>query len=260
MKIVLIGAGNLGYHLGRKLHGVGEEVIQVFSRKLRRASKLAKLLSAQPTNSLDHISIGADLYIIAAHDDVIKSIGEKLAANGCRKKLVAHTSGAIPKAIFDNTGLTRYGIFYPLQTFSISKEPDFLKIPFCVDANAESDIYLLKKLALKISPNFYHINDGQKTLIHLAAVFVNNFTNHLFHIANDILKKESVPFEILLPLIEETVDKIKNNDPKEMQTGPAVREDKETINRHLQLLKLYPGYKKLYQQLTKSIQETHLVK
>ena len=257
MKIVLIGAGNVGYHLGKKLREIGEDVIFVFSRKWHNANKLASLINAKPSISLDQIPTYADLYIIAVHDDAILSTGEKLAAIGCRDKLVVHTAGATPISVFENTGLERYGTFYPLQTFSFGKEPDFQKIPICVDANEKADIDLLKKLALKISPNVHHFNDEQKAQIHVAAVFVNNFTNHLFSIADQILHERNVPFNILLPLIEETVEKIKNNDHVKMQTGPAVRGDEATIKCHLNLIKSNAIYKKIYQLMTESIQQSN---
>ena len=258
MKIVLIGAGNVGYHLGRELHRTGEKVVQVFSRKRYKANKLAKLIGAKATTSLDRIDENADLYILAVHDDAIFDVAKKLAAKKCREKLIVHTSGFTPKTIFGNIGLSRFGVFYPLQTFSISKEPDFEKIPFCLDANNKKDIVLLKNLARKISKKIFLINDEQRATIHIAAVFVCNFANHLYHIADDILKKKNIPMDILLPLIEETVDKIKTNAPADMQTGPAIRGDKKTIKKHIEKLESNPNYKKIYEQLTKSIQASAL--
>ncbi len=256
MKIVLIGAGNVGYHLGRKLHRVGEAIIQVFSRKLYKAKNLASQINAQYTSSLNRILKNADLYILAVHDDAIRDIAINLFKNGIDDKLIVHTSGATPTTIFENVGLSRFGVFYPLQTFSISKEPVFEKIPFCIDANTNSDIEFLRKLAQKISPNVHYIDNQQRSLIHVAAVFVNNFSNHLFHIADEILKNENLSLEILLPLIEETVNKIKTNSPSKMQTGPAKRGDEATIKNHLELLESNPKYQKIYELLTASIQES----
>lgn len=257
MKIVLIGAGNVGYHLGRKLHGVGKDVVQVFSRRRNKAILLAELINANAVSSFNKIDLSADLIILAIHDDGIKDVGNKLAQIGCENKLVVHTSGATPLTIFANTGLKRYGIFYPLQTFSISKEPKFETIPFCVDANSRKDLDKLKNLALKISPNVNYINDEQRAIIHVAAVFVNNFTNHLFHIAQDILTEKNISLELLKPLINETIEKIETNDPIKMQTGPAIRRDEETIKRHLKLLNKNSDYRKIYQILTKSIQNVN---
>ena len=253
MKIVIIGAGNVGYHLGRKLYNVGEEVVEVFSRQRKKTVRLAKCLGAQATASLRDIRTDADLYILAVSDDAISAVAKILADRGCAENLIVHTSGVTPLTVFKNTGLRRYGIFYPLQSFSISTEPDFSTIPFCIDARQEDDRKLLMELAAKMSSHIYCFNDEQRALIHLAAVYANNFTNHLFHIAHQLLEKENIPFEILWPLINETVRKIKNAPPSEMQTGPAARGDVATINQHLQLLENKPEYRKIYQLLTEAI-------
>ncbi len=254
MKIVIIGAGNVGYHLGIKLHQVGEEVVQVFSRKHQKASKLAQEINTVPISSLAQISQEADLYILSVHDSAIKEVAAQLPVQGVSGKLIAHTSGSTPISIFEGTGISRYGVFYPLQTFSISKKPDFNNIPFCIDANNSDDLNLLIKLASRISQNVNKINDRQRAMLHIAAVFVNNFSNHLFHIGNHLLEQEGMDMDLLLPLIQETVNKIKNNKPKNMQTGPALRNDESTLDKHLEMLEKYPGYQKIYRLLTKSIQ------
>ena len=255
MKIVLIGAGNVGHHLGRKLYEVGEEIIQVFSRNRNKAKRLATLVDATATTSLNRIYKQADVYILAVHDDAIHDIANKLAELGCGHQLVVHTSGATPLTVFEETGLKRYGIFYPLQTFSISKEPVFKDIPFCIDASDKKDIKLLMNLASRLSNNVRYINDEQRAMIHVAAVFVNNFTNHFFHIAQALLKEKNISLDILKPLIRETVDKIHLNSPDEMQTGPAIRGDEKTIKRHLTLLKNKAEYRKVYELVTHSIQK-----
>ena len=211
---------------------------------------MADQVNASATTSLQRIFKNADLYILAIHDDAILAVAKQLAENGLGDKLITHTSGATPMAVFENTGLRRFGIFYPLQTFSISKKPDFKNIPFCIDANNSGDILLLKKLAKKISNNVQEIKDGQRAVIHVAAVFVNNFTNHLYSVANDILKNENIGLDILLPLIQETANKLNDGTPEEMQTGPAIRGDEITIKRHLEYLDKYPEYKEIYKLLS----------
>lgn len=254
MKIVLIGAGNVGYHLGKKLHQEGFNIIQVFSRQRDKAKKVAELIEAEAITELSLISKKADLYILAVHDDAIKNISKTMVENGLKDKLIVHTSGATPMSVFNQTGINRFGVFYPLQTFSILKEPNFNEIPFCIDANNQGSLKELIALAKKCSSKVYVINDKERAVLHVAAVFVNNFTNHLYKIAYEILRNENLEFEILMPLIEETVNKIKNNNPSDMQTGPAIRGDEETIKKHLQYLKSNPDCQKIYKMLTASIQ------
>ncbi len=255
MKVVIIGAGNVGYHLGIKLHQVGVEIVQVFSRKYQKASRLALEVGSKPVSNLADISKEADLYLIAVHDSAIREVATRLATLGVSGKLIAHTSGATSIQVFENAGFSRFGVFYPLQTFSTSRIPDFDKIPFCIDANNPDDLSVLINLASKVSSNVNKINDQQRTLLHVAAVFVNNFPNHLFHIGDKLLEQGGMDMDLLLPLIQETVDKIENNKPNKMQTGPALRKDDSTINQHLKMLEKYPDYQELYRLLTHSIQK-----
>ncbi len=256
MKVVLIGAGNLGFHLGQKLYAVGFDVLQVYSRKIANANNLADRIGAKAISSLHKISSEAELYIIAVQDNAIKEVAFQLAKFSLNDKLIVHTSGATHSDDLREAGLNRYGVFYPLQTFSKSKTPDFETIPFCLFANNISDLKLLKQIASKISNSIFEISDEQRATLHVAAVFVNNFSNHLYHVAEQLLNTKELGLDLLLPLIQETVDKIKVASPHEMQTGPAIRMDDKTIQEHLIMLENYPSYQQLYQLLTKSIQES----
>ncbi len=252
MKIVLIGAGNVGWHLGHRLRSCGQEVVQVFSRNLMKAKELGEGIQAAFTDNLDEITTTGDLYILAVHDDAIEPVAEKLAASGLQEKLIVHTSGATPMSVFA-AHFRRFGVFYPLQTFTKSRAANFEIIPICIDASLDSDRETLTQLARKISGKVFQITDQQRAVLHVAAVFVNNFTNHLFHIGQSVLEREKISFELLLPLIRETVDKLEDGTPGEMQTGPARRGDEETIQRHLRFLEKYPEYQGLYRTLTESI-------
>jgi predicted short-subunit dehydrogenase-like oxidoreductase (DUF2520 family) len=252
MKVVLIGAGNVGFHLGKKLHKVGVEVVQVFSRTKKKAKKLANKIDAKPITQLKEITTQADLYILAVKDDAIMPIAQKLGKTAIKSRLVVHTSGGTNTANMSEY-LNHFGSFYPLQTFSIAKKPNWKTIPFCIDANSKKSKQLLLKLAKKITPKTYEINDEQRAILHVAAVFVNNFSNHLFHIGATICEQENLDFAILKPLIQETVDKLNTGTPAEMQTGPALRNDKKTLATHLQYLEKYPDFKKIYKALTASI-------
>ena len=258
MKIVLIGAGNVATHLGRKLVEVGEEVVQVFSRNLLKATELATALGARPFDDLYGLTARADLYIIAVHDDAIADVVKKLGEFVLETKLVVHTSGATPAKVFEAApGLSRTGVFYPLQTFTKERQLDFSEVPICVSASQTADLEVLEAFARKLSPHVYQINDTQRSWLHLAAVFVNNFTNHLFEIGHSSLKKQQLPFEMLLPHIRETVAKLDSGPPKAMQTGPAVRQDWTTSERHLTMLNGRGDLQDIYRVLTKHIKRTH---
>lgn len=253
LKIVLIGAGNVGFHLGKKLHDSGLEIEQVYSRKISKAKRLAKIIKCQAIKNLDDISIDAELYILAVPDSAIEKVVSDLSNKIPNSKLVVHTSGATPSTVL-KPYFKNYGIFYPLQTFSIGREVDFANIPICVDSNLKKHRTLLEKLGKRISLKVYQINDRERAILHVAAVFVNNFSNNLFTIGEKITSTENLPFDILKPLIKETVDKISQHSPTEMQTGPAKRGDHTTIDLHIKYLeKKFPEFIEVYQTITKNI-------
>ncbi len=198
-KINIIGAGNVGFHLGKRLYKKGFEVIQVFSRNEERAKYLASKIKANFITDLSKVSTDADLYIIAVSDNAIDEVAQKLKATGIDNQLVVHTSGATPSTIL-KPYFNHFGVFYPLQTFRIQSKPNFKKLPICVDAPIKSDFKKLKKLAKKICSNVFQINDEERAILHVAAVFANNFSNHLYAIAEDILKRENLSLNLLLPL------------------------------------------------------------
>ncbi len=251
-KITIIGSGNVGFHLGKRLFEMGFSIYQVFSRNLDKATRLATAIDAHPINQLNQITDQSDIYIIAVKDVGIGRVAHVLSENVDNQKIVVHTSGATSSELiskyFDN-----YGVFYPLQTFSIEQEVDFEQIPFCIDAKSPEVKETLLELANYLSPKVYRISDRERQILHVAAVFVNNFTNHLYSVGEDILEKEKINFDILKPLIFETARKIENQRAEDMQTGPAKRGDTDTISQHMEYLDKHPEYQKLYKTLTESI-------
>lgn len=249
----MIGAGNVGFHLGKALSLLpNADIIQVYSRTKKKAQNSAQNIDCQYTTKIKNIKTDADLYIIAVNDAAIGTVAEALSTLPyLQEKLVVHTSGATPSTVL-SPYLSRIGIFYPLQTFSIQKEPNFKTIPFCLDAVNEKDFLLLENLAQQLSTRTARIDDAQRAVLHVAAVFVNNFTNYLYTVGADITEKGGVPFDLLKPLIAETAEKIRENAPRDMQTGPAVRGDKATIDRHLDFLE-GSGYEGIYSFLTEGI-------
>lgn len=252
LKITVIGSGNVGFHLTQRLYECGHHICQVFSRTPTKASDLAKLVNASGISSLKNLSVDADVYILAIKDDSAKTITEEISFLGKYNKLVAHTSGSVSSNIFENI-FNNYGIFYPLQTFSTTKKVDFEQLPFCIYGNTPSTESILFQLAQSICPNVYRINDEQRAILHVTAVIVNNFSNYLYSIAHDICSDQNVPFDILKPLIYETVRKIDLSNPKDVQTGPAVRGDLETIAKHIEFLKKYPDHQVLYELISSGI-------
>ena len=222
------------------------ELVQVYSRTINDIEHLRN--DVQITDTTQNL-IPVDVTIIAISDDTIAEFSNQLNIKG----VVAHTSGSVSMTDL-NDSLSK-GVFYPLQTFSKDKPLDFNNIPICIEAEKETSLIILKELASAISDKVYEINSDQREKLHLAAVFVNNFTNHLYQIGNSICDEHKIPFEILHPLIFETAKKIHEISPKSAQTGPAKRKDFKTIDKHLN--QLSEQEKKIYTILTDSISKTY---
>ncbi|MBC6109863.1 Rossmann-like and DUF2520 domain-containing protein [Pedobacter fastidiosus] len=253
MKIVLLGSGNVATHLAKALMAVGEDVVQVYSQNLEHAKLLANELKTTAIDHLDEVSLTADLYIIAVKDDAIESVAKSLKnVSG----LVVHTSGTTDLKIL-SSNVKDAGVFYPLQTFSKNKAVSFKNIPICLEANSDDNLKRLKTLANKLSNQVYELDGEKRKVLHLAAVFACNFTNHLYVLANQLLEKNNLDFEIIRPLIAETADKVMENLPENVQTGPAIRKDENTMNQHLNMLADLPELQEIYQTLSKSIKLTH---
>lgn len=250
-KIVIVGAGRIAWHLGKRLKSKGLPVVQVLSRTEEHARELAEVLNSRWTsNSADLVS-DADWIILAVRDDAIQSVAESISAF-VTNALVTHTSGGTAGSVL-KPFFERCGVFYPLQSFSLEHMPVWSKIPFCVDAALPEDLLFLKKIAKTIGNLVYHVTDNQRAYLHVAAVFANNFSNHCFAIAEKILDEQDLPFELLHPLMEETLAKALQDSPARMQTGPALRGDVETLQRHLKLLDAHPDWEHLYKGLSQDI-------
>ncbi len=250
-RIVLIGAGNIATHLGLALKRNGCEILQVYSYTEKNAKQLAAKLNSSFTCNLNEINKEADLYILAVKDDAIKGVIDEI---NFEPNLIAHTSGTtslnILQARFSNCA-----VLYPLQTFSTTKKIDFKEVPFFIEANNQKNFNRISAFASLLSPKIYNASSEKRKGLHVAAVFACNFTNHMYAIANEILKKEKIPFGVLIPLIEETANKIKNSQPQSMQTGPAARNDLNVINAHKKYLEKSIGYKKIYTLVSQSISD-----
>ena len=252
MDIVILGSGNVAAVLGRKFKAAGHHILQIVSRNAPAASKLAYEWDTESTNYISIINRSADVYLIAVSDDAIDDVIADLNLPG---KVVVHTAASVSKDLLKNV-TDHYGVFYPLQSLNkeISNIPD---APVFFDGSDEFTKKKLEALALSISPEHAaQADDNARLKLHVAAVIVNNFTNHLYALTEDYCKKEGINFKDLLPLIEETVSRIKNISPSVAQTGPALRQDDETIQKHLSLLNAHPQLKKVYGFLSESIKNS----
>ena len=245
IRLSIIGSGNVAQHLIQAFSKSAEiELVQVFARK---PNDLAHLFSnGKITDDLAALKL-VDVTILAVTDDAIANISAELAF---QNQLVAHTSGSFAMEALNDRN--RKGVFYPLQTFSKLTEVDFKGIPICLEAESYNDLKLLERVAHSISDSVHNISSEQRKALHVAAVFVSNFTNHLYHIGNEICEENHLSFDILKPLIQETANKILSLPPAKVQTGPAVRKDTQTINAHLHFL-TDENQKEIYKMLTKSI-------
>lgn len=250
-KIVLIGSGNLATQIGITLYQAGYQVIQVYSRTIKNAQILAKKVKATAINNLDLLDADATLYIVAVKDDAIETLVKQLQL---KDKIVLHTSGSVSIDVLKKAS-SNYGVLYPLQTFSKSKKVNFKTIPICVEANNAKTKTNITYFAKSISQKVYQLNSEQRLQLHLAAVFACNFSNHMYVIAESILKEHKLSLDILKPLIKETADKIETESPLLMQTGPAVRGDKKTMEAHLKLLSKTKNRKAIYTLLSESISQ-----
>ncbi|MEM6722303.1 MAG: Rossmann-like and DUF2520 domain-containing protein [Bacteroidota bacterium] len=248
VKVVILGAGNIAQHLYTVFEAAeGITVVQVYNRS---AKALLYFQNVATTTDLKALG-NADIYIIAVADDAIASIANKLPFTN---RLVVHTSGSANMHVLNKKN--RRGVFYPLQTFTKGTKVDFSTIPICLESQEKADFPLLQKMANAIGSPSYKISSEQRRALHVSAVFVNNFSNHLYRIAHEICEANNVPFNILHPLIQETAHKINTLTPYMAQTGPAKRGDQKTINDHLAKLDK-DIHKEIYTLLTQSIAKTY---
>ncbi len=252
MDIVIIGSGNVAAVLGRKFKAAGHSILQIYSRNASAASMLAYEWDTESTNYKSLLNQSADVYIIAVPDDSIQDVTESLHLP---RKVVAHTAASVPMDVLKNV-TAHYGVFYPLQ--SLRKEMTYLPdIPVFFEGSDARSKKILGELAYSIAgEKVTEADDNARLKLHIAAVVVSNFTNHLYVLAEEYCRKERLDFKLLQPLIDETSSRIKSINPVSSQTGPAIRHDSDTIHKHLELLKDHPQLKNIYILLTESIQQT----
>lgn len=246
--VSLVGSGNIATHLGTKLFSVGYPIESVFSRNHHNASILAKKLNAKAVTSVKDMA-ESDVIILAVPDGVIETTAAAIPSG---ESILLHVSGSTEMNVLKPFA-KKFGVFYPLQTFSKFKEVDFSEIPICIEANDEKVYRMLESLGASISNDVRNINSEQRLAIHLAAVFTSNFVNYMNIEAAYILDKHQVRRDIILPLLKETLQKSLAHHPYDAQTGPAIRKDYKTLDKHLEKLEEFPDIQKVYKLLTEQI-------
>jgi len=235
--------------MARSIHEAGYNILQVFSRNLSSARKLAFQLNAVPIDDLSELNHNADLFIICVSDDALEEIANSIKSI---KTIVVHTSGSHAMSVLNNSS-PDIGVLYPLQTFSAEKPISFDKVPLCIEANNNLNRDILKEFAFSFSNQIHFISSDERKLLHLAGVFACNFPNLMYAIAASIVDSSGISFEILKPLIRETADKAIELHPFNAQTGPAYRNDTSILQKHIILLESQPEYQDLYKTLSKLI-------
>tara|TARA_X000000368_G_C23028282_1_gene711292 strand:- start:830 stop:1585 length:756 start_codon:yes stop_codon:yes gene_type:complete len=247
--IILVGSGNVSTHLGIALKKCNYNIVQVYSRSNKNAKKLAQKLNTDFTNDLAQLK-DADLIIISVNDDAISGVLSQL-----KNTAIVHTSGSIGLDVFNNN-FSNYGVFYPIQTFNREVDVNISEVPFCIEGNSLEFENQLTQIAKRLSGNVVVMDSEKRKQLHIAAVFACNFSNQMFAIADDLLAEKNIDFEILLPLIKQTIAKLEKDKPKTVQTGPAMRNDKTIIQEHINLIQK-KEIKALYQKISTNIIKTH---
>lgn len=253
-RITIIGAGRVAWHLAPALESAGHVIQEVYSRRYREAKKLAsRLYQADARNELDFSDSSSEIFILAVADDAIRTVASRLLLPE-HDTIVLHTSGSQPLEELAGAKSAFTGVFYPLQTFTKDKEVNFSKIPVCLEADDEGVLNILIKLAKSISSEVRLINSQERAVLHIAAVFACNFTNHLLQIAETLAESHHIKFSLLKPLITETISKSLAIGPQQAQTGPASRGDLEILEKHMGFLKSYDkDYAEIYKIITQHI-------
>jgi len=254
LRLGIIGTGKVGTALVQGLHEQGWRFTMIVNKTIEKAKSLAKVCNAQSLSYIPPVDQWPDIWLISVNDDSIDGVIRQLSRYG-HQAPAYHTSGS-----FDTQSVRdiypKLGSLYPLQSISFGKEVDFKQVPFCVSAPNEEGLRIIQDIAGSISDQVYIIEDEDRLYLHLAAVFVNNFTNALCQVAASILDKKDIPFHLLQPLLLETAEKLSILTPLQAQTGPALRGDQGTLNKHRAILRDLPHeYSVIYEMMSRYISE-----
>jgi predicted short-subunit dehydrogenase-like oxidoreductase (DUF2520 family) len=249
---VLIGAGNVSTQLAGHLHRINFSLVQIWSRTEHSARALSELTGTPYCTDIRDLRTNADIYMLAVPDDALPEILPKLTLPTDR--FLVHTSGSTPLKVL-SPFTERPGVFYPVQTLSKEHYTDFKQVPVCIEAGHATDLALLREFTEHFTGKIYEIDSEKRRIVHLAAIFASNFTNYLYRVSDELLRKIGLPFDLVKPIIEETAAKVQQFDPHLLQTGPAQRKDLKTISGHMEWLGNRKQFQELYALITRCILE-----
>jgi predicted short-subunit dehydrogenase-like oxidoreductase (DUF2520 family) len=253
-KIAILGAGNVAWHLAPALENVGHEVTEVYARDIRQAAKITeRLYMAESTDLLDFSESKAEIFILAVKDSAIPELADEVILP--EGSLLVHTSGAQPLSVLGYSSASFTGILYPLQSFTRGRKLDFVDVPFLIESEDGSSLKKLQNLAKSLSAQVYEVKSSDRMAVHVAAVFGSNFTNHLIRIAEEIMKRQGLDFEMLKPLLVESLSKTLQIGAKNAQTGPASREDLDTLEDHHAFLNYNDQIAEIYRLISQDIMD-----
>lgn len=254
--IVFVGAGNLATNVALALYDRGYRIVQVYSRTMSSAQMLADRLEAEAVTDIRAIVADADLYVISVKDSALQSVIGQLC-NGTRSGLFVHTAGSIPMDIFKDRA-EHYGVLYPMQSFSKQRRVDFTEVPIFIESNGAESLKAIETVAKSLCDKVYTLSSEARKHLHLAAVFACNFVNHCYELSAEVLSKYKIPFDVMLPLVDETARKVHEIAPVDAQTGPAVRYDENVISMQSGLLQTDSRLQEIYDMMSRSIHEVYL--
>lgn len=251
MRIVLVGAGRLATNLGQALRLAGHDIMAVYSHTKANADMLCSVVGGLAIDNITDLPLEADAFIVAVKDAVLPGVAKQLT-KGREQQAFFHTAGSMPLSVFE--GLSQhYGVFYPMQTFSKERQVDFSPIPVFLEASDDATLSMARMLAESISRHVYVLSSEDRKFLHLSAVFACNFANHCYALSAELLEKHGIPFDVMLPLIDETARKVHELHPLDAQTGPAVRYDENVIRMQSSLLSDSPDLQEIYNLLSLNI-------
>jgi predicted short-subunit dehydrogenase-like oxidoreductase (DUF2520 family) len=249
MQIVIIGAGNIAHFFASRLLSKGHQIVQIYSRTKAHGTSLAELTGAEVTDSLQDIDTGADAYILAVKDDALPEVTAQLRLHN---KVLIHCAGAVPLSVLDTKTVHTAVIWalYSIQKYNLPRE----EVPLIVESGSDIAREVALNIARDISLLVVEADYAQRQALHLNAVLVNNFSNHLMAVAQAICKSNDVSFEILQPIIRQTANQVVGTEHAAIQTGPAIRKDVSTMQHHLALMHSHPEWQRMYEAISASIQ------
>ncbi|MGY6742040.1 MAG: Rossmann-like and DUF2520 domain-containing protein [Cecembia sp.] len=255
-KIAILGTGNVAWHLAPALEEAGHTVTEIYGRDLEKAIQLTKkLYTAEAQDSLDFSDSAAEIYILAVSDQAISELADEIILP--EESILVHTSGAVAIDMLGYSSASYTGIFYPLQTFTKDREIDFAEVPFLLESDDQETLMKLKRLAKSLSPLQYVIKSKDRMALHVAAVFASNFSNHMLRLAEEIMYRKGLDYEMLKPLIIETISKSLELGAKKAQTGPALRSDFNTLESHYQFLNYNEQVAEIYRLISQDIIDSY---